>query len=229
MNVLLVEDDLALARVMGLELHHAGFAVTAVHDARSALNGLASDEGPRPDVVLLDVILPDLSGIEVFRRIRDRSDVPVIMVTARGQVPDIVSALDMGADDYVVKPVNYEELGARIRAAVRRRTGRIGQGRVIDCGDLSLYRDQHRLECDGVGMDLTPLEYRLLEHLLLHRNWVQSRESLLDAVWGAEYFGNTNMVEVTVSRLRRRLQERRSAVQIETVRGSGYVIRAPSP
>lgn len=228
MNVLLVEDDLALARVMGLELHHAGFVVTAVHDGRSALDGLASTAGARPDVVLLDVILPDLSGIEVFRRIRDRLDVPVIMVTARGQVPDIVSALDMGADDYVVKPVNYEELGARIRAAVRRRTGRIGQGRVIDCGDLALYRDQHRLECNGASMDLSPLEYRLLEQLLLHRNWVQSRESL-DAVWGAEYFGNTNMVEVTVSRLRRRLQDGGSTVQIDTVRGSGYVIRAPSP
>lgn len=226
MSILVVEDEVSLARLMQLELTHAGFDVATVSTAHDALRAVQA----RPfEAILLDVILPDLTGIEVCRRVRTQSDVPILMVTARSQVPDIVAALDLGADDYLVKPVNVEELAARIRAAIRRRAGSPPHGRVLECGDVIMARDEHRVEVHGASVELTLLEYQLLEFLLLHQNWVQSREALLDRVWQAAYAGETNMVDVTVSRLRKRLVEAGSALEIETVRGIGYVVRSRRP
>ncbi len=222
MKVLVVEDEASLARVMELELTHAGITAVVAGSGRDALRLLAETS---PDAVLLDVMLPDISGIEVCRRIRAESDVPIIMVTARGQVPDIVSALDIGADDYLVKPANLEELSARIRAVVRRRAGTQGSGRVLAAGDVKVYRDQHRVTVQLEAVDLPPLEFQLLECLMLHRNWVQSRQALLDRVWGSSYEGSTNLVDVTISRVRKRLADAGSTLEIETVRGIGYVIR----
>lgn len=223
MKVLVVEDEASLSRPMELELTHAGLSVMVAESGREALAAMA--EGSF-DVVLLDVMLPDITGIEVCRRIRAQSDVPVIVVSARGQVPDIVGALDIGVDDYVVKPANLEELAARIRAVVRRRAGDAGVGRVLSAGNVTVYRDQHRVTVQMEPVELSPLEFQLLEFLLLHRNWVQSRQALLDRVWGASYEGSTNLVDVTVSRVRKRLADARSTLEIETVRGIGYVIRS---
>lgn len=223
MQVLVVEDEASLARVLSLELAHAGMAVETTGRGRDAVDRVRRGG---LDCVLLDVMLPDLSGIEVLRRIREASDVAVIMVTARGQTPDIVAALDIGADDYLVKPVRIEELAARIRAVVRRRVGLSARGRVLAAADVVLFRDQHRVEAAGRPVELAPLEFRLLEFLLLHRDWVQSRDTLLDRVWGFEPATGGNLVEVTVSRLRRRLAEAGSRLRIETVRGVGYVVRS---
>lgn len=219
----MVEDEVSLARVLFLELAHAGMSVETTGRGRETIDRVRQGG---IDCVLLDVMLPDLSGIEVLPRIREASDVAVIMVTARGQTPDIVAALDIGADDYLVKPVRIEELAARIRAVFRRRVGLSAQGRVLAVADVVLFRDQHRVEAAGRPLELPPLEFRLLEFLLLHRDWVQSRDTLLDRVWGFEPATGGNLVEVTVSRLRRRLAEVGSALRIETVRGIGYVIRS---
>lgn len=224
-RVLVVEDEASLGRLMGLELTHAGFAADVV---ASGLQALETVQANPYDCLLVDVMLPDISGIEVCRRVRRSSDVAVIMVTARGQIPDKVAALDMGADDYLVKPVNFEELGARIRAVVRRRAGSPVTGRAVTVSDVTLYRDQHRVEVSGRSVEFTPMEFQLLEFLLIHRDWVQTRQRLLDDVWGFDYAGDSNIVEVTVSRLRRRLAEAGSALAIETVRGVGYVVRTGS-
>lgn len=225
-KLLVVEDERSLLRLMTLELEHAGFEVDAavtgqdaIHKARSLFYAC----------VLLDIMLPDISGLEVCRRIRTESDVPIIMITARGQVLDKVAGLDTGADDYLVKPINFEELTARIRAVTRRHEGGLGNGRTLEAGDVVLYRDQHRVTVRDESLTLTPLEFQLLEYLLLHQDWVQTRQTLLDRIWGFRYDGGTNIVDVTVGRLRRRLEQSGSRLAIETVRGVGYVIRSRQP
>lgn len=225
LKVLIVEDEGALARLMALELGHAGFATAAVATGEQAL---AEVQTGHFDCLILDVMLPDLSGFEVCRRIRDTADTPIIMVTARGQIPDKVAGLELGADDYVVKPVNTEELSARIRAVVRRRIGGVPHDPgVYTMGNLSLWSDQHQVKVNGLNVPLTPLEFRMLEHFLSNQNRVQSREALLDAIWGVDFMGDTNLVDVTVGRLRRRL--RSADATVETVRGVGYVIRQSQP
>lgn len=223
MKVLIVEDEAPLARLMGLELTHAGFTTAMVATGQQAL---AESKTGQFDCVILDVMLPDLSGFEVCRRLRQTSDTPIIMVTARGQTPDKVAGLELGADDYVVKPVNVEELSARIRAVARRRLGSAGHNpAAYKLGNLSLSSDQHEVLVNGRSVPLTPLEFRMLEHFLSQQSRVQSRQALLDAVWGVDFMGDTNLVDVTVGRLRRRLRSARADATIETVRGVGYVLR----
>ncbi len=225
MRVLIVEDEARLARLLALELEHAGFDTVTATTGREALD--RSTQGDF-DCMLLDVMLPDLSGFEVCRRTRQMGDMPIIIVSARGQVPDKVAGLELGADDYVVKPVNSEELAARIRAVARRRD-------LVNQPDLRRYRignvvllpEQHQVLVDGQVVPFTPLEFRMLEHFLREINRVQSRNALLDAVWGVDFAGDTNLVEVTVGRLRRRLADAHSDATIETVRGVGYVLRSP--
>ncbi|MCL6596345.1 MAG: response regulator transcription factor [Firmicutes bacterium] len=226
-RVLIVEDDSALSRVLTLELNHAGFAVDAVASGEDAFDRM---HAATYDCVLLDVMLPGISGLEVLRRLRatEGPEAPaVILVTARGQIPDKVAALDAGADDYLVKPVNFEELAARIRAVIRRRAPGGSRGRVLEAGDVVLYRDEHRVVANGRPVPLTPLEFQLLEHLMLHPNLVQSRHALLARVWGYDAEVQTAVVDVTMSRLRRRLEASGSRLEIETVRGVGYAVRVP--
>ncbi len=224
MDLLIVEDEASLARLMALELQHAGFRTALAACGEDALFQTNSHSF---DCVILDVMLPDLSGLEVCRRIRAVSDTPIIMVTARGQIPDKVAGLELGADDYVVKPVNTEELAARIRAVSRRRQGGFGEAETVySMGNVTLSREQHRLTVEGVEISLTPLEFRMLEHFLANHDRVQSRTVLLDAVWGADFIGDTNLIDVAVGRLRRRLQSVHADAAIETVRGVGYVLRS---
>ncbi len=221
--MLIVEDEASLARLMALELEHAGFTTATVATGQQAL---AEAQAGHFDCLILDVMLPDLSGFEICRRVRETADTPIIIVTARGQIPDKVAGLELGADDYVVKPVNTEELAARIRAVVRRRPGGSAHSTAVyTIGNLSLWSDQHQVRVNGQNVALTLLEFRMLEHFLSHPNRVQSREALLDAVWGVDFVGDTNLVDVTVGRLRRRLRSVQADTTIETVRGVGYVLR----
>ena len=200
-RILLVEDEEKLARMVELELQYEGYEVEKAFDGRAGLDRALSGEF---DLVLLDIMLPALSGMEVLRRLRRESAMPVIMLTARDTVVDKVSGLDMGADDYITKPFAIEELLARIRAALRKRPAQAAEP------PRSL---------------LTRREFDLLRYLLENKERVISRESLLDHVWGFDFVGETNAVDVYIRFLRAKIDEHFGIKLIHTVRGVGYVIR----
>ncbi|WP_053959933.1 response regulator transcription factor [Sulfobacillus thermosulfidooxidans] len=222
MKLLVVEDENSLARLMQLELSHAGFSVDVVHNGHDALRYFVEHQY---DCILLDVMLPDLSGFEICRRIRLQASIPIIMVTARGQTPDIVAGLELGGDDYIVKPVNFEELTARIRAVTRRNHMLQHDAEKLVMKNLVLVIDEFRAEVAGKPLTLSALEFRLLEHFVRNHKLVQTREVLLEHVWGIDFRGESNMVDVSVGRLRRKLRRAGSDVDIETIRGVGYVLR----
>ncbi len=218
-KILIVEDDPKISRFVSLELMHEGYETEIKADGREALEAaLANEYG----LIILDVMLPSLNGIEVLRRLRQAKTTPVIILTARDQVMDKVSGLDVGANDYMTKPFAIEELLARIRANLRKTTvageimtlGRL----VIDCGSVSVTYDSHPIE-------LTKREFDLLVYLMRNKNIVVTREQALDAVWGFEFYGNTNVVDVYIRYLRSKIDDIYNIELIQTVRGAGYVIR----
>ena len=220
-KILLVEDEEKLARMVELELRYEGYQVDKSFDGRSGLERALSGEY---DLVLLDIMLPQLSGMEVLRRLRRESDMPVIMLTARDSVIDKVSGLDSGADDYITKPFAIEELLARIRAALRKRVNARG-GTVLTAGPLEMDVDKHAVTVKGQTVELTKKEFDLLHHLLENKGRVLSREALLDSVWGFDFVGETNSVDVYIRFLRSKIDEAFGIKLIHTVRGVGYVIR----
>ena len=220
-KILLVEDEEKLARMVEMELRYEGYQVTKAFDGRSGLEEALSG---KHDLVLLDIMLPQLSGMEVLRRLRRESQVPVIMLTARDSVIDKVSGLDSGADDYITKPFAIEELLARIRAALRKRSS-ARTGAVLSAGPLEMDVDKHSVTVKGQGVELTKKEFDLLRHLLENKGRVLSREALLDSVWGFDFVGETNSVDVYIRFLRSKLDEAFGVKLIHTVRGVGYVIR----
>ncbi len=218
-KILIVEDDPKISRFVSLELTHEGYETEIKADGREALaDALDHDYG----LIVLDVMLPSLNGIEVLRRLRQVKSTPVIILTARDQVMDKVSGLDVGANDYMTKPFAIEELLARIRANLRKTSAAgemISIGKlVIDCGSVSVVYDSHPIE-------LTKREFDLLTYLARNRNIVVSREQALDAVWGFEFYGNTNVVDVYIRYLRSKIDDVYNVELIQTVRGAGYVIR----
>lgn len=218
-RILIVEDDAKISRFVSLELTHEGYETEVVADGRAALEtALEKDYG----LIILDVMLPSLNGIEVLRRLRQVKSTPVIILTARDQVMDKVSGLDVGANDYMTKPFAIEELLARIRANLRKTSASgevISIGKlVIDCGSVSVTYDSHPIE-------LTKREFDLLTYLTKNRNIVVTREQALDAVWGFEFYGNTNVVDVYIRYLRSKIDDVYNIELIQTVRGAGYVIR----
>lgn len=218
-KILIVEDEAQISRFLQLELEHENYACTACADGREALNtALANDF----DLIILDVMLPSLNGIEVLRRLRLEKQTPVIILTARDQVVDKVNGLDIGANDYMTKPFAIEELLARIRLHTKRATAASG---VVTCGKLTVNPDARVASYDGRQIDLTKKEFDLLEYLMNNRNVVVSREKLLDAVWGFDFYGSTNVVDVYVRYLRSKIDNVYGVTVIETVRGAGYVIR----
>jgi len=223
-RILIVEDEQNIARFLELELTHEGYSVGKAADGRT---GLEMAESGEFDLVLLDVMLPQLSGLEVLRRLRKTSQLPVIMLTARDSVTDKVSGLDMGADDYVTKPFSIEELLARIRGALRKGTQQAAgvQGSELRCGKLHMDTAKRTVSYNGEAVELTKREFELLEVLLRNKNIVLSRESFLEQVWGYDYLGETNVVDVYIRYLRSKLDERYGVQLIETVRGVGYVMR----
>ena len=223
-RILLVEDEEKLARMVELELRYEGYEVEKAFDGRA---GLELAESGRFDLILLDIMLPVLSGMEVLRRLRRGSQVPVIMLTARDTVVDKVSGLDSGADDYITKPFAIEELLARIRAALRKRPAP-APAEAEECltaGPVSMNVARHEVTANGQPVELTRREFDLLQYLLENKGKVVSRESLLDHVWGFDFVGETNAVDVYIRFLRSKLDEAFGFKLIHTVRGVGYVIR----
>ena len=222
-KILLVEDEEKLARMVELELQYEGYQVDKAFDGRTGLDRALSGEY---DLVLLDIMLPALSGMEVLRRLRKESQLPVIMLTARDTVVDKVSGLDSGAVDYVTKPFAIEELLARIRAALRRTGGRQEeQSTLLTAGPVALDPESRTVTVEGTGVELTRREFDLLACLLEHKGKVLSRSAILNMVWGYDYAGETNTVDVYIRFLRAKLDEVFHIRLIETVRGVGYVIR----
>ena len=218
-RILLVEDEEKLARMVELELRYEGYEVEKAFDGRTGLErALAGDF----DLILLDIMLPALSGMEVLRRLRKERQTPVILLTARDAVVDKVSGLDAGADDYVTKPFAIEELLARIRAALRKRPVAPAEVPKLTCGPLVMDVERHEVSVSGTPVELTRREFDLLRHLLENKEKVISRESLLDNVWGFDFAGETNAVDVYIRFLRSKIDERFGVKLIHTVRGVGY-------
>lgn len=221
-RILLVEDEEKLARMVEMELKYEGYQVEKALDGRRGLE-LALDGSF--DLVLLDIMLPQLSGMEVLRRLRRESQVPVIMLTARDSVVDKVAGLDSGADDYITKPFAIEELLARIRAALRNKGSQGAQSVPLSAGPLVMDVDKHQVTVRGQSVELTKKEFDLLRCLLENKGRVLTRETLLDAVWGFDFVGETNSVDVYIRFLRSKLDDAFDLKLIHTVRGVGYVIK----
>ncbi|MEG1857538.1 MAG: response regulator transcription factor [Pseudoflavonifractor sp.] len=223
-KILLVEDEEKLARVVELELKYEGYDVEKAFNGRTGLEKALSGDF---DLVLLDIMLPELSGMEVLRRLRKESQIPTIMLTARDNVVDKVAGLDSGADDYITKPFEIEELLARIRAALRKHPA-APVGETLTAGPLVMNSDRHEVTVNGTPVELTRREFDLLRYLLENKERVISRESLLDNVWGFDFVGETNAVDVYIRFLRAKIDEQFDIKLIHTVRGVGYVIREES-
>jgi len=216
-----VEDEDALATLLHYNLDKEGYQVAVAGDGEEALT-LASERAP--DLVILDWMLPKVSGIEVCRRLRGRNEtrnVPIIMLTARGEESDRIRGLDTGADDYVVKPFSMVELTARVRAVMRRIRPALADDR-ITVGDLVIDRVAHRVKRQGKEVHLGPTEFRLLDYLMQHPGRVFSREQLLDAVWGSDVYVEARTVDVHIGRLRKALNGAADGDPIRTVRSAGY-------
>jgi two-component system phosphate regulon response regulator PhoB len=220
--ILVVEDEDALSTLLQYNLDKEGYDVVVAADGEEALT-LVSER--LPDIIILDWMLPKISGIEVCRRLRQRSEsrnVPIIMLTARGEESDRIRGLDTGADDYIVKPFAMSELSARIRAVLRRIRPGLAEDRV-HIGDLTIDRVAHRVKRAGKEIHLGPTEFRLLDYLMQHPGRVFSREQLLDAVWGSDVYVEARTVDVHVGRLRKALNKEETMVDpIRTVRSAGY-------
>ncbi|MDP1874878.1 phosphate regulon transcriptional regulator PhoB [Phenylobacterium sp.] len=220
-NILIAEDEDSLATLLNYNLEKEGYAVAVAADGEEAL--MLIDE-KLPDLILLDWMLPKVSGIEVCRRLRARTEtrnIPIIMLTARGEETDRIRGLDTGADDYIVKPFSMSELSARIRAVLRRLRPGLAEDRVR-IGDLVIDRVAHRVRRGGQEIHLGPTEFRLLDYLMQHPGRVFSREQLLDAVWGSDVYVEARTVDVHVGRLRKALNREAAADPIRTVRSAGY-------
>jgi two-component system response regulator ArlR len=217
-RILVVEDATAINRVLQLELEHEGFEVDVARDGLAGLEKALKE----PDLVILDLMLPRMDGLEVCKRIRSKSNVPIIMLTAKDRVPDRVAGLDLGADDYITKPFSTEELLARVRARLRERSP---QSNVIEYRDVVMDRDRHEVHRSGKPVNLTAKEYALLEYLLLHRNKVHTRDELFNGVWGSDFLGDSNLIDVYVRYLRGKIDDGFDEKLITTVRGVGYTIK----
>jgi two-component system response regulator ArlR len=220
-RILLIEDEPQIARFIQLELTHEGYDVSVAFDGREGLELFKTQSF---DVVLLDIMLPSINGIEVLRRIRFTSSIPIIMLTARDSVMDKVSGLDNGADDYITKPFAIEELLARLRNVLRKHT----QPSIITFKSLTLDVDQHDCFVKNDKVELTKKEFELLHLLLLNKNKVLTREVLLEKIWGYEFDGSTNAVDVYVRYIRSKIEDPFDLKFIHTVRGIGYIIKDES-
>jgi DNA-binding response OmpR family regulator len=218
-RALVVDDEATILEFLGMGLGYEGFAVETAVDGPSAL---AAADRFRPDLVLLDVMLPGLDGVEVCRRLRARGDIGIIMLTAKGEVDERIAGLDAGADDYVPKPFRFQELLARIRAVLRRRD--IVLHRVLTVADVSLDRGTREVTRGGRQVALTPREFDLLELLLAHPGQVFPRETILNRLWGYTFVGDSNVIDVHIGALREKLGDK-PAKLIQAVRGVGYVLR----
>lgn len=222
-KILVVEDEVKIARFIELELKYEGYEVVIAHDGRNGLDKAIQED---ISLIILDLMLPLMSGIEVCRRIRQTgSTVPIIMLTAKDDVTDKVMGLDMGADDYMTKPFAIEELLARIRVALKRHTAESKvEGDVLTYKGLTLDDLKRRVTFGEDTIQLTKKEYELLKYLLENMNIALDREKILEKVWGYDYYGDTNVIDVYVRYLRSKIDQKYGIDMIKTVRGVGYII-----
>ena len=221
-HILLVEDEVKLAKFVELELGFEGYQVSVANDG---LTGLTMARESSPDLILLDWMLPGMTGLEICRRLRTTGDkVPIILMTAKDEVSDRVAGLDAGADDYVVKPFSVEELLARVRARIRRTSEESSEDN-LEFEDLKLNRSTREVYRNGRLIELTAKEFDLLEYLLGHPRQVITRDRILEEVWGYDFMGDSNIIEVYVRYLRLKLEANDEKRLIKTVRGVGYVLR----
>jgi two-component system, OmpR family, response regulator RegX3 len=226
-TVLVVEDEDSFVEALTIGLKREGFRVQVARDGASALDLF---DAVQPDLVLLDVMLPRISGIDVCRQLRKRSQVPIIMVTAKGAEIDTVVGLEVGADDYVTKPYRMRELVARMRAVLRRvpRERALPSGQALQVGEVTLDPERHEVTIRGEATSLPLKEFELLELLLENAGRVLTRETLIDRVWGTDYVGDTKTLDVHVKRLRSKVEEDpANPVHIVTIRGLGYKYETP--
>ena len=225
-RILIIEDEEKLARFIELELTFEGYAVEKAGDGRT---GLALALEKPFDIIALDVMLPGLNGIEILRRIRQTSKVPVILLTARDSIMDKVAGLDCGANDYLTKPFAIEELLARIRALLRNNQSaqdtHSGQEPILSAGKVEMSLTRREVRVDGHLVELTKREFDLLAYLLQNKGLVMSRDLLLDKVWGYDFVGETNAIDVYIRYIRAKIEEPFGVKIIQTIRGVGYVIR----
>lgn len=225
-KILVIEDERQLARLIQLELLHASYTVKVEYDGE---HGLDAVHRYSPDLILLDIMLPGMDGIEVCRRIREFSTVPILMLTAKAETVDKVTGLDSGANDYVTKPFEFSELLARIRAALRVAEPAEKPSSRLSVGDLVMNSVRHTVRRGGIPISLTKKEFELLEYMLLNTGIVLSRDQILDHVWGIDYEGDTNIVDVYIRYLRSKVDEPFQSRLIHTVRGYGYVLEDRLP
>ena len=221
-KILIIEDEQQIARYMQLELRHEGYLVEIEYDGRDGLRRIQEAE---PDLVLLDVMLPGMDGMEICRRVRQFSQVAIIMLTSRDQTVDKVMGLDLGADDYVSKLADIEELLARIRSVLRNKKNQAKQFKTLAIGDLLMDNARHTVTRADKSLNLTKREYDLLEYLLINQDIVLSREQILENVWGYDFIGDTNIVDVYVRYLRSKMDEPFPQKLLHTIRGVGYTIK----
>ena len=220
-RVLVVDDELIITEMLSMGLSYEGFEV---HVARTGLEALEQAQQLSPDLIVLDIMLPGIDGLEVCRRLSGRKDMAIIMLTARGEVEDRIAGLNLGADDYLAKPFAFRELLARIRAVLRRRGINLQQ--VLRVADVTLDRETRRVTRAGRPIELTPREFDLLELLMAHPRQVFPREILLNRVWGFDYVGDTNVIDVHIHNLREKLGDAKHGL-IRSVRGIGYTLELP--
>jgi DNA-binding response OmpR family regulator len=220
-KILIVEDERKLARFMELELTHEGYTVDIVSDGQSALMKLMSKEY---DVCLLDLMIPVIDGIEVTKRARSFTDIPIIMITARDGLEDKVKGFDIGADEYMTKPFEMEELLARLRALFRQKNDKSLE-KVLSYKDLTLNKETYEVTRGSDRKELTKKEFDLLSYLLENQGIVLTREKILNTVWGFDFEGETNVVDVYIRFLRAKIDDDYAEKLIQTVRGAGYTLR----
>ncbi len=225
-KILIVEDEQKIARFLELELKYEGYQVVTAFDGRE---GLELFESQQPNLIILDLMLPKLSGIEVCRRIRQNSDVPIIMLTAKDDVSDKVMGLDMGADDYITKPFAIEELLARIRVGLKKHRSSLSPGQnqdhVIQRGPLKIDPSAYRASFDGTLLNLTKKEFDLLHCLVKNEGRAMTRDELLNEVWGYSFMGETNIVDVYIRYLRQKIDDHFQVKMIQTIRAVGYMFQ----
>ncbi|MFC4556758.1 response regulator transcription factor [Virgibacillus kekensis] len=222
-HILIVEDDQKISRVLQLELEYENYKTETANDGKRALKLMEEKEW---DLILLDIMIPELSGLEVLRRIRKTDQMtPIILVTARDQVFDKVSGLDSGANDYITKPFQIEELLARIRVHLRVPKLTKEVQNILSVGDLTVDLDGHEVRREERLIELTAREFDLLSCLLKNKNIVMTREQLIEQVWGFDYYGETNVVDVYIRYLRQKIDKNYDPAYIQTVRGVGYTIK----
>ena len=224
-KILIVEDEKKIARFLELELKHEGYDVITAFDGRSGLDTALEEN---PDLLILDLMLPELSGIEVCRRLRHTSDVPIIMLTAKDDVSDKVMGLDMGADDYVTKPFAIEELLARIRVALKKNRMRntpavLEDDHILKAGCISIDTASWQVKVKGEPVSLTKKEFDTLKYLMEHKGTAVTRDKLMNEVWGYDYFGDSNIVDVYIRYLRHKIDDQFNIKTIHTIRSVGYL------